>query len=60
MHWYVQIYGTVHSRDMNTDFKSSPDPTRAALSCRASLYVPGGFRSSCICLVKKQEPYTGM
>jgi len=35
--------------DMNTYFKSSPDPTRGALSCRASLCVPGGCRSPCIC-----------
>jgi hypothetical protein len=52
---YVGTYGVVYSRDMNTDFKSSPDPTRGALSWRASLSVPGGFRSSCICAVANKS-----
>jgi len=52
---YVRIYCTAYSRDMNTYFTSSPDPTRGALSCRASLCVPGGFRSSGMCAVANKS-----
>jgi hypothetical protein len=36
-------------------YEYSPGPPRGALSCRASLYVPGGFRSSCICAVTNKS-----